>query len=115
VAEFIGQGTMIPGRVLADGRIESVLGIMSADIKQQQQVGDSVELLLRPDDIIHDDMSGFNLKIVGKVFQGAEYLYTLSLDDGTELLCLVQSHHDHGIGERIGVRLAVDHVVAFPG
>ncbi|MEW7985909.1 MAG: TOBE domain-containing protein, partial [Candidatus Thiodiazotropha sp.] len=62
-----------------------------------------------------DDESDFKLKIVGKVFQGAEYLYTLSLDDGTELLCLVQSHHDHAVGERIGVRLAVDHVVAFPG
>jgi iron(III) transport system ATP-binding protein len=115
VAEFIGQGTMIPGRVLANGCIDSVLGIMSADFKQQHQAGDSVELLLRPDDIIHDDKSDLQMKIVGKVFQGAEYLYTLSLDDGAELLCLVQSHHDHGIGERIGVRLAVDHVVAFPG
>ncbi|MEW8535729.1 MAG: ABC transporter ATP-binding protein [Candidatus Thiodiazotropha endolucinida] len=115
VAEFVGQGAMIPGRVLAGGRIESALGTMSADFKQQHQAGDSVELLLRPDDIIHDDESDFKLKIVGKVFQGAEYLYTLSLDDGTELLCLVQSHHDHAVGERIGVRLAVDHVVAFPG
>ncbi|MEW8009830.1 MAG: ABC transporter ATP-binding protein [Candidatus Thiodiazotropha sp.] len=115
VAEFVGQGAMIPGRVLAGGRIESALGTMSADFKRQHQAGDSVELLLRPDDIIHDDESDFKLKIVGKVFQGAEYLYTLSLDDGTELLCLVQSHHDHAVGERIGVRLAVDHVVAFPG
>ncbi|PUB83813.1 MAG: ABC transporter ATP-binding protein [gamma proteobacterium symbiont of Ctena orbiculata] len=114
VADFIGQGTMIPGRVLADGRIESSLGILSADFNQQHQAGDSVELLLRPDDLVHDDESDFKLEITDKVFQGAEYLYTLSLDDGTELLCLVQSHHDHGIGERIGIRLAVDHVVAFP-
>ncbi|MEW8029731.1 MAG: ABC transporter ATP-binding protein [Candidatus Thiodiazotropha sp.] len=115
VAEFIGQGAMIPGQVLVGGRIDSALGIMFADFKQQHQAGDSVELLLRPDDIVHDDESDFKLEIVGKVFQGAEYLYTLSLEDGTELLCLVQSHHDHAIGERIGVRLAVDHVVAFPG
>jgi iron(III) transport system ATP-binding protein len=115
VAGFIGQGAMIPGRVLADGRIDSILGIMSADFKQQHHTGDSVELLLQPDDIIHDDQGDLKLKIVDKVFQGAEYLYTLSMDDGTELLCLVQSHHDHAIGERIGVRLAVDHVVAYPG
>ncbi|MEW8629078.1 MAG: ABC transporter ATP-binding protein [Candidatus Thiodiazotropha sp.] len=115
VADFIGQGRMIPGRVLGDGRIESSLGILSADFKQQHQAGDAVELLLRPDDLVHDDESDFKLEITDKVFQGAEYLYTLSLDDGTELLCLVQSHHDHGIGERIGIRLAVDHVVAFPG
>ncbi|MET0069813.1 MAG: ABC transporter ATP-binding protein [Candidatus Thiodiazotropha sp.] len=114
VAEFIGQGAMIPGRVLAGGRIESAIGIMSADFIEQHQIGDAVDLLLRPDDIVHDDKSEFTLEIVDKVFQGAEYLYTLSLDDGSELLCLVQSHHDHGIGERIGIRLAVDHVVAFP-
>jgi iron(III) transport system ATP-binding protein len=27
---------------------------------------------------------------------------------------LVPSHHNHAIGEPIGIRLAVDHVVAFP-
>jgi iron(III) transport system ATP-binding protein len=105
---------LIPGQVLAGGRIDSAIGIMSADFIKQHQVGDSVELLLRPDDIVHDDESEFKLEIVGKIFQGAEYLYTLALDEDTQLLCLVQSHHDHGIGERIGVRLDVDHVVAFP-
>jgi len=30
------------------------------------------------------------------------------------LLSLVASHHDHAIGERIGIRLAIEHVVAFP-
>jgi iron(III) transport system ATP-binding protein len=114
VAEFVGQGTIIHGEVLADGRIDCALGLMHTDLTQQHQTGDRVELLLRPDDIVHDDHSDFKLEIKDKIFQGAEYLYTLSLEDGTELLCLVQSHHDHGIGERIGVRLAVNHVVAFP-
>jgi iron(III) transport system ATP-binding protein len=30
------------------------------------------------------------------------------------VLSLVPSHHDHRIGEHIGVRLATDHVVTFP-
>jgi iron(III) transport system ATP-binding protein len=30
------------------------------------------------------------------------------------VLSLVPSHHDHAIGEQIGIRLAIDHVVAFP-
>jgi iron(III) transport system ATP-binding protein len=29
------------------------------------------------------------------------------------VLSLVPSHHDHRIGEQIGVRLATDHVVTF--
>jgi iron(III) transport system ATP-binding protein len=30
------------------------------------------------------------------------------------VLALVPSHHNHALGERIGIRLDVDHVVAFP-
>jgi iron(III) transport system ATP-binding protein len=41
-------------------------------------------------------------------------VYTLKLASGTRVLSLVPSHHDHAIGERIGIRLAIDHVVAFP-
>jgi iron(III) transport system ATP-binding protein len=29
------------------------------------------------------------------------------------VLSLVPSHHNHAIGEKIGIRLDVDHVVAF--
>jgi iron(III) transport system ATP-binding protein len=32
---------------------------------------------------------------------------------GTEVLSLVPSHHNHAIGEKIGVRLEADHVIAF--
>jgi iron(III) transport system ATP-binding protein len=48
-----------------------------------------------------------------KAFRGAEILYSLRLASGVEVLSLVPSHHDHAIGERIGIRLDVDHVVAF--
>ncbi|MCG8100067.1 MAG: ABC transporter ATP-binding protein, partial [Candidatus Thiodiazotropha taylori] len=114
VADFIGQGAMIPGEVTQDGDIKSALGKIHGEFVKQPAAGEKVELLIRPDDVVHDDESDFKLRIVDKVFQGAEYLYTLALEDGTELLCLVQSHHDHDVGERIGIRLYVDHLVAFP-
>ncbi|MCG7897577.1 MAG: ABC transporter ATP-binding protein [Candidatus Thiodiazotropha lotti] len=114
VADFIGQGAMIPGKVTQDGDIQSALGKIHGEFVKQPTAGERVELLIRPDDVVHDDESNFKLRIVDKVFQGAEYLYTLALEDGTELLCLVQSHHDHDVGEMIGIRLYVDHVVAFP-
>ncbi|MCG7869081.1 MAG: ABC transporter ATP-binding protein [Candidatus Thiodiazotropha taylori] len=114
VADFIGQGAMIPGEVTQDGDIKSALGKIHGEFVKQPAAGEKVELLIRPDDVVHDDESDFKLRIVDKVFQGAEYLYTLALEDGTELLCLVQSHHDHDVGEMIGIRLYVDHLVAFP-
>ena len=30
-----------------------------------------------------------------------------------EVLALVPSHHNHAVGEKIGIRLDIDHVVAF--
>jgi iron(III) transport system ATP-binding protein len=49
-----------------------------------------------------------------KAFRGAAFLYTLQLPGGGRVLSLVPSHHNHAIGEKIGIRLEIDHVVAFP-
>jgi iron(III) transport system ATP-binding protein len=68
---------------------------------------------LRPDDVVHDDQSPTQAEILHRAVRGAEFLYTLRLASGAEVLSLVPSHHDHAIGERIGIRLDVDHVVAF--
>jgi len=44
---------------------------------------------------------------------GAEFLYTLALDSGAQVLSLVPSHHNHAVGEAIGIRLELAHVVAY--
>jgi iron(III) transport system ATP-binding protein len=114
VADFIGQGVFIPGRVVDAGQVDTALGRVRGDFVTDVKSGDPVELLLRPDDIIHDDTSPMQLEVADKAFRGAEYLYTLKMQDGARLLCMVQSHHDHAIGERIGITLEVGHLVAFP-
>jgi iron(III) transport system ATP-binding protein len=53
-------------------------------------------------------------QVVHKAFRGAEFLYTLQLPSGERVYSLVPSHHDHAIGEPIGIRLDMDHLVAFP-
>jgi iron(III) transport system ATP-binding protein len=40
-------------------------------------------------------------------------LYTLKLANGQTLLAHVPSHHDHPLGEWIGIRIQADHVVTF--
>ncbi len=75
--------------------------------------GDAVEVLVRPDDVIHDDASPLNAEVVERAFRGAEFLYTLRLPSGARLLCLAPSHHNHALGQRIGIRLDIDHRVMF--
>ncbi|HZM35390.1 MAG TPA: ABC transporter ATP-binding protein [Burkholderiales bacterium] len=109
VADFVGQGVFLPARARSDGEIEIELGVLRGD------GGDSgnLEVLLRPDDVVHDDAAPTQAEVVHKAFRGAEILYTLRLASGRKVLALVPSHHNHALGERIGIRLDVDHVVAF--
>lgn len=113
VAEFIGQGVMLPGQVLDDSTIDTELGPIRCRYPHGLSHGRRAEILLRPDDLVHDDASPLQAEVVNRAFRGAEYLYTLRLDSGTRVLCLVPSHHNHALGERIGLRLDVDHLVAF--
>jgi iron(III) transport system ATP-binding protein len=120
IADFIGQGVFLPGSVLGSQAVDIELGTLSGEIPPMCEIGCDacgkgcqVEVLLRPDDVIHDDASPLRAEVVQKAFRGAEILYTLRLASGRKVLALVPSHHDHALGERIGIRLAVDHVVAF--
>src|SRR5690606_26944752 len=71
------------------------------------------DLLLRADDVLHDDASTVQAEILRKAFRGSEFLYTLRLDSGETVVAHVPSHHDHAVGERIGIRLELDHIVTF--
>ena len=114
VADFVGEGVLLAARASSQDGIETVLGPLRHCPGCSLRPGDDVALLLRPDDVLHDDDSAMKAEVVKKAFRGAEFLYTLRLDDGTQVLSLVPSHHNHAIGERIGIKLDVDHVVAFP-
>jgi iron(III) transport system ATP-binding protein len=114
VADFIGQGVILPGEVLGEGQVQTELGVINGQLPPGCKAGCKLELLLRPDDIQHDDQSALHAKVVAKAFRGAEFLYTLELASGTRVLCLAPSHHDHPLGEQLGIRVEVDHLVMFP-
>jgi iron(III) transport system ATP-binding protein len=113
VADFVGQGAFLPGTVLADSRIQLELGILQGSLPGSLPQGAVVDVLLRPDDILHDDASPLQAQVLHKAFRGAEFLYTLQLPGGGRVMSLVPSHHNHAIGEKIGIRLEIDHLVAF--
>jgi iron(III) transport system ATP-binding protein len=120
VADFVGEGAFVPGQLhlpeAGDHRhVHIELGWITppdkcthAHLPPQQ-----IDVLLRPDDVVHDDDAPTKAVIVRKAFRGADFLYTLKLPSGSEVLALVPSHHDHAVGEAIGIRLQADHVVTF--
>jgi iron(III) transport system ATP-binding protein len=114
VADFVGQGVFLPGTVTSPDRIQVELGALAVRNGNRWPPGTGVDVLLRPDDVLHDDASPLHARVLHKAFRGAQFLYTLELPSGAHIMSLVPSHHNHAIGEPIGIRLDVDHVVAFP-
>ena len=118
VAEFIGHGVFAPAQLRRESDslvLQTPLGELREDLAHSasEQVLGACDVLLRADDIVHDDAAQVKAQIIRKAFRGSEFLYTLQLESGQTLMAHVPSHHDHHIGEWIGIRAEVDHVVTF--
>ena len=119
VAQFIGHGVFAPAQIVACahgpcvhtpvGELDDPEGCPVPSVYP----GGHCDVLLRADDIVHDDASPVKARIERKSFRGSEFLYTLRLESGEQVMAHVPSHHDHQVGEWIGIRAEVDHVVTF--
>lgn len=132
IADFVGEGVFIPATVVAckddsdksiepsentrlwlDTQLGRFLLPQEYLVNRTFTLGDTAKLLVRPDDLRHQDESFLKAKVVGRSFRGAHILYRLSLNDTDTLLCLAPSHHDHQVGESFGIHLEVEHVICF--
>jgi iron(III) transport system ATP-binding protein len=120
VADFIGHGVFTQARIEQRAN-EMVVHTALGDLTNVQEcpLPDAYpeglcDVLLRADDIVHDDHAPVRAQILRKAFRGSDFLYTLRLLSGETVVALVPSHHDHALGEWIGIRAEVDHVVTFP-
>ena len=114
VADFIGDGVLLPGTLIRPDTVETELGVVQGERRYSWGEGSQIDVLIRPDDIVPDPQGTLQAVIVRKAFKGAEILYTLRLRSGALLLSLFPSHANHGLGEEVGIRLQADHLVAFP-
>lgn len=113
VADFVGLGNFIPAKIVSHNTIETVFGEIQGSLDPEFKPGEEVDLLVRPDDIPHDDQSTVSATVESKRFLGAEFLYTLRLPNQHQVSCYAPSHHDHAIGQPLGIRLDLEHLVLF--
>ncbi|MBA1274330.1 ABC transporter ATP-binding protein [Stutzerimonas azotifigens] len=114
VASFVGQGYFIRGQLIAPQKVQTELGVIQGNRAFNWPTGSSVDVLLRPDDIVYAPESALKATIVGKTFLGASTLYRLQLPTGNQLEGIFPSHADYRTGEQVGIRVAADHLVVFP-
>jgi iron(III) transport system ATP-binding protein len=114
VADFIGRGTLLTIVVADKNSIDTPFGRLSGKLPHGSEPGGRLQLLLRPDDLhLTTKQDGIRAQIIERLFQGADYLYTLQLDSGDRFHCLAPSHQQHNKGDTVTLKLDIQDLVLF--
>lgn len=114
VADFVGEGALLPGIVGEGCHVETELGILEGQCCVELPAGTPVNILIRPEDIVSDTAIEPNAEVLQRNFRGPDILFTLRMINGSQLPMLLPSTSDHQPGSRIGVRPQMQHLVMFP-
>ena len=113
VANFVGRGCLIKGRVRDQSSVETELGTVFGESSRAMQIGTEVELLVRPDDLVTDTESPIRGRIGCKLFVGSNTLYRVRLASGVEVETLLSSHENYETDSEIGLRYQAPHLITF--
>ena len=113
IAAFIGEGIFIDGAVVQGVGVRTSLGMIKSRGFSDPGEDSLVDVLVRPEDIVHDDSSKCWATILQKEYRGPNILFTLRISSGEEILSLVPSHHNHDVGEKLGIRIEMEDLIYF--
>jgi iron(III) transport system ATP-binding protein len=113
VAEFIGEGALLPGVVAYEDTIATDLGEIKGNLPESFKHQDNVDVLIRPENVILADDKENKAVIKERYFRGSGYLYSLKTSGGVELLCLLPGSEALQVDQSISVRLQIEKPVVF--
>jgi len=112
VAEFLGDGVFLRGRLEGDGCVHTALGGCNAadpDRARALSGGDGLDVLVRPHDLALEPGGSGNAIVVAGRYEGETRLYTVRLDDGFEIRARVSHELRLAAGERVRTWIAAQH------
>jgi len=118
VVNFLNRGILIEARVTGADSLENTeLGTIKGNFIKKQTHGSTVQLLIQPEDLEHDDQSNLKLEVVDRKFRGTNFIYTLKTMNNQLIPVFVHSHHEHQhkIKDKFGIKrpIYIDHLVCF--
>jgi iron(III) transport system ATP-binding protein len=111
VAQFVGAAEFIPGVVTGAGIVTEVGTLPNPE---SLPAGQSVTIVLRPDDVSFIPRESAPAVVVHRQFRGSEWLYCLALASGRRLYSSQSSTATIPSGTHVDVTVAPVHVVTFP-
>ncbi|BDX06253.1 ABC transporter ATP-binding protein [Planctobacterium marinum] len=113
IADFLGVADYLPVKLVDEALITPIAEFSKSSLSNRWQKGDKAQLLVRPDDVIHDDQSQLQAKVIRRYFKGAQFLFELDCQ-GYRLHCYASAHHNHLPGDVVGIRFDMQHCILFP-
>lgn len=116
VAEFVGEGVLLPATLRNTTHLHSELGMLElAHTGSTPRRADpsAYRALIRPEALLIDKDGPIPARILTRAFRGAEYLYTLQLRSGAHVLAHAASYLPFEEGQEVGLRLRKTQVCAF--
>jgi len=78
VANFLGLGNVLDGKLLGDGKVETSLGVLETSCETEADIGESVEVLIRPERVkLTEDGTDLKGRVTDVIFQKNGYKVTL--------------------------------------
>ncbi len=116
VAAFLGEADFIPAEPTAvESRVLTELGEAEVSGALTLDVEADIDLMVRPEDlsISADDIG--NGRVVGRIFSGAFYDYSVELDSGVVCRAMASHANTIEIGARVSLRITAGHPLpVFP-
>ncbi len=109
VAEFVGAGNFIPGRIDGD-LVETLLGRFPMSTRNGAT---EVDVLIRPELLELDPDPAGAAEVVAREFRGHDVFYRVRLGDGTTLVSQRPSNEVVPLGSRVTVKPHVGRVPVF--
>lgn len=114
VANFVGQGYFISGTLQNHSNVATEIGLIEGNRAYPWQDNTPVDVLLRPDDIIHNPQGPIKATVEQYTFTGSATLYRLKLPSGQVVESMFNSHAEFNIGDTVHLEVKADHLILFP-
>ncbi len=106
VAEFIGLADFIDGEI-KDKYANTELG--KIEVQSNASNGETVNIMLRPDDITVTKNNAGNGFVVQREYRGMYYIYYIKLNSGKIVKSLSSHTNDFNVGTKVDVELTPGH------
>jgi iron(III) transport system ATP-binding protein len=106
VARFMGIADFLPAQ-LSNGALHTELG--STPLPEGLTDENQIAMMVRPDDVVIRPTQTGEGVIIERTFQGAFYLYQVSLPSGNVIHSMSRHTEEHAVGARVDVSLNGGH------